>query len=227
MARTSKNRSRKPYIIIFWEGQSEQEYFKYFRNQFHDSVNLNIHNKKGLFKTADKAFGNAGVYSNYKSEVDEIWLVFDTEVEMRPQWDTNWKIVTKLRKKCKNASVKLFMTKGCIEYFFLLHYEKTRPFIITAQDKDVILKRLSRKDYCENYKKGDKETTWKIAERYKIAIENGRWVMMEIADELEDSSSEDDIIKKLYFADFTFTNAFQAIEHLLDIQEKVIHSKLS
>lgn len=59
----------------------------------------------------------------------------------------------KIRKKCKNATVKLFMTKGCIEYYFLLHYEKTQPLIVTVQDKENLLKRLSTKDYCPGYKR--------------------------------------------------------------------------
>lgn len=53
MARKSKNRSRNPYIIIFWEGESEEQYFKFLKDRFHEKANLNIHNKKGLFAVAD------------------------------------------------------------------------------------------------------------------------------------------------------------------------------
>lgn len=117
------------------------------------SRNLNIHNKKGLFAVADKAFSAKGIYADDVLDVDEIWLVFDTEIEMRVKWKENWNIVKKLRKKCKNAIVKMYMTKGCIEYYFLLHYEKTQPLIATVQDKENLLKRLSTKDHCSTYKK--------------------------------------------------------------------------
>lgn len=62
MARKSKNRSRNPYIIIFWEGESEEQYFKFLKDRFHEKANLNIHNKKGLFAVADKAFSAKGIY---------------------------------------------------------------------------------------------------------------------------------------------------------------------
>jgi len=218
MARRSKNKSRNPYIIIFWEGESEEQYFKFLKDRFHEVANLNVHNKKGLFGAADKAFSLKGVYSDDVLDVDEIWLVFDTEVEMRAKWKENWDIVKKLRKKCKNATVKLFMTKGCIEYYFLLHYEKTQPLIVTVQDKENLLKRLSTKDYCPGYKKGDKETIWKIAERYTMAIENGEWCLKRIADELKGVSTEDAITEKFYFTDSTFTNTHRAVQYLCDLK---------
>lgn len=148
MARKSKNKSRIPYIIVFWEGESEKQYFMFLKDRFHENANLNIHRKKGLFGTADKAFSVKGVYYEDLLDVDEIWIVFDTEVVMRKKWEENWDIVKSLRKKCKNAMVKLYMTKGCIEYYFLLHYEKIQPLIVTVQDKENLLKRLSSKEYC-------------------------------------------------------------------------------
>ena len=89
--------------------------------------------------TADKAFNERGAYFNDVFDVDEIWIVFDTEKELHPCWNDNWEIVKSLRKRCKYADVKLFMTKGCIEYFFLLHYKKARPLIATPQVSNVRL----------------------------------------------------------------------------------------
>lgn len=45
MARKSKNKSRKPYIIVFWEGESEEQYFKFLKDKFHENANLNVHSK--------------------------------------------------------------------------------------------------------------------------------------------------------------------------------------
>lgn len=56
MARKINSRNRKPYIIIFWEGESEQVYMKYMRKKFHMSANLTVHRVKGVFHTAQKAF---------------------------------------------------------------------------------------------------------------------------------------------------------------------------
>ena len=98
-------------------------------------------------------------------DVDEIWMVFDTEPDLRPKWDEYWGIVQNLRKKCKNARVRLLMTKGCVEYFFLLHYEKTSPMIISPADKDCVVDKLAGDKYCPGYKKGDQKTTYAIAEK--------------------------------------------------------------
>lgn len=216
MARKSKNKSRKPYIIVFWEGESEEQYFKFLKDKFHENANLNVHSKKGLFATAEKAFSSNGFYYDDMLDVDEIWIVFDTEVEMRPNWDRNWDVVKKLRRKCKNATVKLYMTKGCIEYYFLLHYQKTQPLIVSVKDKDRILKLLER-EYCLGYKKGDKDATWKIAEHYETAIENGQWSLKRIADELEGTADENERIRRLYFTDSTFTNVHEAVKHLMEM----------
>lgn len=216
MARKSKNKSRKPYIIVFWEGESEEQYFKFLKDKFHENANLNVHSKKGLFATAEKAFSSNGFYYDDMLDVDEIWIVFDTEVEMRPNWDRNWDVVKKLRRKCKNATVKLYMTKGCIEYYFLLHYEKTQPLIVSVKDKEKVLKLLSTK-YCPGYEKGDKDTTWEIAEHYETAVENGEWSLKRIADELEGTADENERIRRLYFTDSTFTNVHEAVKHLMEM----------
>ena len=46
MSRKSKNLERKPYIVIFWEGESEKEYFKCIKDKFHDVANLELYQKK-------------------------------------------------------------------------------------------------------------------------------------------------------------------------------------
>ena len=76
----------------------------FLKDRFHENANLNIHRKKGLFGTADKAFSVKGVYYEDLLDVDEIWIVFDTEVVMRKKWEENWDIVKSLRKKCKNPT---------------------------------------------------------------------------------------------------------------------------
>ncbi|MCI6090394.1 MAG: RloB family protein [Solobacterium sp.] len=190
------------------------------QDKFHNNAILNIHNKTGLFMTADKAFNERGAYFNDVFDVDEIWIVFDTEKELHPCLNDNWEITKSLRKRCKYADVKLFMTKGCIEYFFLLHYKKARPLIATPQDKMKLLTQLASKEYCSGYKKGDKFTTWKIAENYKTAIENGNWSLKQISNETAGLNS-DEVLRKLYFTDSTFTNTHQAVEHLIEIQNNV------
>jgi hypothetical protein len=213
MARKTKNISRNPYIIVFWEGESEEAYFKFMRQEFHDKANVKVHSKKGIFTMAKKAFSPKGDYGEEAAYVDEVWFVFDTEPDLRQKWDEYWDIVKGIRKKCKNARVRLLMTKGCIEYFFLLHYEKSASTITMPADKEKVLRNLKSK-HCPDYEKGNKNATWKIAENYMIGIENGNWSLKRIEDELSKAKNEDERYKILYFTDSTFTNAHEAIEYL-------------
>ena len=217
MARQSKNLKRNPYIIVFWEGESEEQYMKYMRQAFHTKANLKVNAKKGVFEAAKKAFSPKGVYADEVKDVDEIWLVFDTEPDLRVKWDEYWGIVQGLRKKCKYARVRLLMTKGCVEYFFLLHYEKLAPSIVTTADKDALVAKLSGENYCPGYKKGDQIATFKIASSYETGIENGKWSLKRIEDEFVGAYTEDEKYRVLDFTDSTFTNAHEAIEYLRDL----------
>lgn len=89
-----------------------------------------------------------------KSEVDEIWLVFDTEDELKGKRNEYYSIIKKLRKLNSQIKVRLLMTRGCIEYYFLLHYEKCAPAIHIPADKDKVIELLKKQ--CPKYKKGDK-----------------------------------------------------------------------
>ncbi len=217
MARKSKERSRKPYIIVFWEGESEAQYMKFMRSEFREKVNLVIHPVKGVFHTLKKAFSLRGKYSDEILDVDEIWLVFDTEQELHPQWEDNWGIVKSIKKKCKNSKVRLLMTKGCIEYFFLLHYEKMAPMISCRADKEELVLKLAGEKYCPGYKKGDKKAISLIARRYEQGISEGTWCLQRLEDELTKARDEDDKYQILYFSDSTFTNVHEAIAYLRDL----------
>ena len=113
MARKTNTRKRKPYIIVFWEGESEESYMKFMRNEFHEYLNLTVNSQKGVFEAAKKAFSSSGIYSDDTSLVDEIWFVFDTELELRSKWNKYFTIIRQLKKKCRNADTRLLMTKGC------------------------------------------------------------------------------------------------------------------
>ena len=212
MARKINSRNRKPYIIIFWEGESEQVYMKYMRKKFHMSANLTVHRVKGVFHTAQKAFNKKGIYFDVKSEVDEIWLVFDTEDELKGKWNEYYSIIKKLRKLNSQIKVRLLMTRGCIEYYFLLHYEKCAPAIHIPADKDKVIELLKKQ--CPKYKKGDKESTDKIAELYKNAIDNCHWRMEKLREELSSIEQCDDRAYQLFVSDLTFSTVFEGIEYL-------------
>lgn len=218
MARQTKARNKNPYIIVFWEGESEMAYMKFMRREFHEKANVKINKIRGVFQAAVKAFSTKGEYKDELKDIDEIWFLFDTEPDMRNQWEEYFAVVQKVRKQCKNARVRLLMTKSCIEYFFLLHYEKTAPSISNPSDKDLILKRL-KDNHCPSYSKGDMESTFKIASHYMMGIQNGRWSLNRIANEIGNLQDSDERNRRLLLTDCTFTNVHEGIEYLLSLKK--------
>ena len=218
MARTYKPRERKPYIIVFWEGESEEEYMKFMRSEFHEYLNLTVHTKKGTFEMARKAFSGKGVYADDLSEVDAIWFIFDTEPVLREKWYEYLGILKQLRRKCKHADTRLLMTKGCIEYYLLLHFEKCAPLIVTPADKENIMQKLIGK-YCADYAKGDSKSIYEIARYYPTAVENGEWSLRRIEQEISVTGDMDERDRRLFITDQTFSNVQEGIMYLMDLKK--------
>lgn len=221
MARKTNTRERKPYIIVFWEGESEEAYMKFMRNEFHEHLNLTVNPQKGVFDAAKKAFSTSGIYADDTALVDEIWFVFDTEPELRGKWDEYYATVCQLRKKCKYSHTRLLMTKGCIEYYFMLHYEKTAPQIMSPADKERVLNDLKKK-HCASYKKGDTASIYEIARNYPTAVKNGIWSLKRLEDELDGFMEGDERDRRLFITDQTFSNVHEGIEYLIQLMKKNI-----
>lgn len=224
MARKINERPRNPYIVVFWEGESEEVYMKFMRQKFHNCANVEVNRKKGLFHAAVKAFKPKGELYHARDVVDEIWFVFDTEDDIRGKWEEYVQIIKKLSRMNDYIKIRLLMTKGCIEYYFLLHYEKSSPTIQTPADKSNIEEEL-RKKYSACYRKGDKDSIYAIAENYKTAIENGKWCLKRLENEIGDLNASLERDRKLFCSDRTFSNVYEGIECLEKLQENKRQSR--
>lgn len=121
--------------------------------------------------------------------------------------------ILEARKK-NPVKIRLLMTTGCLEYWFLLHYERRAPSIITPADKERIEQEVRR--YVPAYEKGDYEITATIAQCYKKAIPNGRWTLERLkSDGLPDDPAERD--KWLFLGEHTFTTVHEALEMLIKL----------
>lgn len=218
MARVRKERNRNPFIVVFWEGESEEAYMRFIRREFHEKANVTVNKKKGVFKASVKAFALKGEFYNVLSEIDEVWFVFDTEPDLRGKWEEYYSIIQKVRRLCKNARVRLLMTRGCIEYFFLLHYEKAAPMIAGPADKENIIRRL-KDHYCSQYQKGDFVSISEIAVHYMTGVENGAWSLKRIQNEIGSIEDSDERNRKLFLTDSTFTNVHEGISYLLSLKK--------
>lgn len=217
MPRRILKKNPKKAIYVFWEGESEEVYTKCIKETFSKSATIYTHREKGTFSTA-KAFyrGNTKFRENLP-EYDEIWFFFDTELDKANQWETNWEYLEEVlaAKHPHDFRIRLLMTSGCVEYWFLLHYEKVAPVIISPADKGRVQEQL--KTYVPTYQKGDYQSTQMIAEQYEKGIINGRWSLDRlIPDGLPQKRGKvrDPRDHWLYKGEHTFTTVHEAIEYL-------------
>lgn len=212
-------RKIKPVIYVFWEGESELAYSRYLKKKFEEQAIIRPYASGGLFSTAVNAFSNNPKYRNNKDATDEIWFFFDAETDHANQWKADMRAIHKLRRLRKtHIRVRLLMTKACLEYWLLLHYERTAPAIATPEDKKRILDKVKR--YEPSYEKGNEATTFSIAAHYPLAVDNGKWSLQRLLSEglptIEDED-EDERNAWLFEAKHTFTTVHEAIEYLSEL----------
>lgn len=205
-------RKIKPLIYVFCEGESEIEYAKALKEKFED-VAVIQKPVKGLFSTAYKKFRKEVKYRNRAEVTDEIWFFFDVDDGQTGSWDKNKKIITTLQKLRKNPGirVRLLMTTGCVEYWFLLHYRKVCPSIQNVAEKENVMKMLINE--CPGYTKGDGDAVRRIAEKMDTAMVNGDWVLEHI-DGLPTLEDTDERNRWLYQSALTFTTVQDALKFL-------------
>lgn len=214
MARQLQQRSTKKAIYVFWEGESEEAYTKSLKKLFDRQAVIRPHREKGTFETARTFYRGNRAFRNDIEELDELWFFFDTEVSKGNQWENCMKALADIRavRKKNPITIRLLMTTGCIEYWFLLHYERVRPAIANPAEKERILKNVQR--YVPAYEKGNQQATDEIAKDYPKAVENGRWTLECLKREgmPEDETQRN---KWLFQGTHTFTTVHEALEMLM------------
>jgi len=216
-----KLKKTKPLVFVFCEGQSEQAYMEYIRKAFKDAAVIKRPMKMDGFEDAWAQLNKNSSIKDMLSETDEVWFFFDAEADKADTWPAVKKIVEGVRKKRKGVpiSVRLLMTTGCVEYWFLLHYEQSAPPISTPETKDAVLRTL--KTYEPNYKKGDKDVTAHIAENYATAVQNGTWSLHRLVGEgLPSEEASDERDAWLFRGAKTFTTVQEAIIYLQSLPKQ-------
>lgn len=212
-------RRRKPYIVVFCEGESEQAYTDFLKKEFKDVASIKRPSATGLFEEADGKFKKDKAYRDYAEVTDEIWFFFDVETKDIGLWDARMKIIKRLRalRKKPGIKVRLLMTTGCIEYWLMLHYEMYTPPIQTVAEKQRVIERLLSKE--PNYQKGDTTTTARIAQNYpKAVIHSKQTVLNLLSQGLPGLEDTDERNRWLCQKCLTFSNVYEAIEFLTSLQ---------
>lgn len=215
MARKVQQRQAKKAIYVFWEGESEEAYSKALKNLFSNQAAIKPHREKGTFDTAKAFYRGNRAFQNSMPEFDELWFFFDTEISKADQWEKDMKCLKDIiASRRKNPiKIRLLMSTGCIEYWFLLHYERVRPAIATPAEKERVMKDVQK--HVPTYEKGDQKTTEEIAQHYPTAIENGRWTLECLKREGMPEGDERD--QWLFRGNHTFTTVHEAIEMLMSL----------
>ena len=212
-------RRRKPYIVVFCEGESEQAYTDFLKKEFKDVASIKRPSATGLFEEADGKFKKDKAYRDYAEVTDEIWFFFDVETKDIGLWDARMKIIKRLRalRKKPGIKVRLLMTTGCIEYWLMLHYEMYTPPIQTVAEKQRVIECLLSKE--PNYQKGDTAITARIAQNYpKAVIHSKQTVLNLLSQGLPGLEDTDERNRWLCQKCLTFSNVYEAIEFLTSLQ---------
>lgn len=213
-----KIKPAKPLIYVFCEGESEQAYTDYLKKIFSDVAVIKRPPDTGLFDEADAKFSKSPKYRNSIEVTDEIWFFYDIEEKDIPKWNDRLAIIKKLRKLRKKVGIRirLLMTSGCIEYWFMLHYKFYTPKLITVPEKEKVINEVKRT--VPTYKKGDYVSTEKIAVNYMTAVNNSKKTVKALEpDGLPGLADTDERNQWLNTKSVTFSNVYEAIEYLLSL----------
>lgn len=212
-------RPRKPYIVVFCEGESEQAYTDFLKKEFGDIAAIKRPSSTGLFEEADSKFKKEKAYRDYAEVTDEVWFFFDVETKDAASWDARLKIIKRLRSLRKKSGIKvrLLMTTGCLEYWLMLHYEMYTPSIQTVAEKEHVMGRLLSKE--PNYQKGNADVTARIARNYPTAVVNAKKTVSNLLqDGLPGLEDTDERNRWLCQKCLTFSNVYEAIDFLTSLK---------
>ena len=209
------------FVYVYYEGEgSERAYLRFLRSRFHDVVV--IRGKKGFYPTAKQDLKKPDSDLNIKwNDIDEIWFFFDIDPDAMMDgklnsWNNLESLIRKIRRKSKKINIRLLMTTGCIEYWFLLHFQLTQPAMDGQPFKDKVLRQLQR--YVPRYRKSSEEIIKTFADsNMERAIENGQRVMQSVDRNIHLTQEEKN--QQLYTSGATFSNVYEVLIDLKQIQK--------
>ena len=203
----------KPYIVVFFEGESEEAYAEFLREKYKNVAVIKP--VKGLFEEAKAKFDKAPKYRDNVEVTDEIWFFFDVETKDITKWDDRYKIIKYLRKRRKkpNIIIRLLMTTGCIEYWLMLHFKMLAPPLQTTAAKNKMISDL--KKIVPTYQKGDEQSMKKITVNYLNAVKHGEQTVKNLLPAGLPCIVDTDVRNEwLYKKCLTFSNVHEAINFL-------------
>lgn len=216
-----RTRHSRRYVYVYYEGEgSEKSYLAFLRSRFQDVII--VKGKKGFYPDAgnDLKRPNSELNRNW-DEINEIWFFFDIDPDSimdgrLASWKSLEDVIRKIGARSgKRIKVRILMTTGCIEYWFLLHFERTQPAMDGQPFKEKMIRRL--RTYVPQYTKAGTETIIRFAdEKMEGAIRNGRNVMQALVNKEQWAQTE--MYRQLYTSGATFSTIFETLVDLKGMQ---------
>lgn len=220
-------------IHVFCEGPTETAYLKCLKPDYEKVVTFHFHqntHSKELYEKAYLIMKNDKNSALSCGNADEFWFVFDIEPKHRSKFEAHQNYLEKIKSEVKNKNLKFrfLLTSGCMEYWFMLHFEKTAPPMDLKQ-KDVQIKSLEKVLSLKSYKKGDEKQLIPLMAKKETACDNGAWCLSRLDDlaKLDDlskqgtlSKQEKERLKFFYESGVTFTTVHEAILFLEKLKKK-------
>lgn len=216
-------RHSRRYVYVYYEGEgSEKAYLEFLKSRFHDVII--IKGKRGFYPNTEKDLKkpNSDLNKNWDT-INEIWFFFDIDpVAMMDGRIASWKKLEDVIKKIddrsgKKIKIRILMTTGCIEYWFLLHFERTQPTMDGQPFKEKIFNRL--KTHVPQYTKAGTDVIMKFAdEKMENAIGNAQRIMQSIVNngQWAKADRKADRYRHLYTSGATFSTIFETLVELKD-----------
>ena len=202
-----KTRHSKSLIYVYYEGEgSEKAYLNFLKTRFRGSAE--IKGKKGFYSDIERDLkAQQSMLRRLWDQIGEIWLFFDV--------DQN----TIMEGSEENWIIRLLMTTGCIEYWFLLHFEQVQPPYKTGPEfKKYIENRLKR--HIPDYRKSDEQLIRKLAEEgFDQGLINGRWTIESLEKKGAITHGSEESRKRdheLFTCGMAFTTVHEAVQSLVN-----------
>lgn len=217
-----RTRNSLRFVYVYYEGEgSEKAYLEFIKSKFQDVVI--VRGKKGFYPETEQDLDKPGSEINKKWDViNEIWFFFDIDPGTMMDgtfrsWNGLKNVVEKIHKRSRNIKIRILMTTGCIEYWFVLHFEQTQPAMDGLPFKEKMMKQL--KKHVPQYTKAGVETIKAFADsKMDCAIANGQRVMRSVTKSINLTNANKD--QKLYTSGATFSNVYEALVYLKSLKER-------
>lgn len=161
----NKQRTIKPRIMVFCEGDTEKTYFHYLKNKYR--INLEIEKKDAQEKLLSVSKKHIEYHNIYLEEKDSVWCVMDVE-ENKKKW---LEILPKIIQFEKEKNHFVVFSNPCFEIWLLLYFK-----YITKKITSKELEEELSKIFKEKYRKGKNLKKYLNCLEFteKIAIENSK-----------------------------------------------------